>query len=223
MLLFAAFNVLLYYYTEQDDLVVGTDIANRSRIETEQLIGFFVNQLVLRTDLTGNPSFREVVRRVRKLSLDAYAHQDLPFEYLVKALNLERDLGHTPLFQVKFSLQNMPVSRGGIPTSALQINAVEYEQRAAKFDLIFNIWESDHELLGWVEYRTDLFTEDMIVQFVQRFEKVIRQVIALPDTRLNSIQHFLTTADSEERSTQEQEFRLQKLQKLGQMKRKARS
>ena len=171
----------------------------------------------------------------------AYDHQDLPFEYLVKALNVERKLSHTPLFQVKFVLQNVPVSPTGTPTpwsrgkpcppastelspdGSLQINAVEYEQRTAKFDLIFNIWESDHDLLGWVEYRTDLFAEEMIGQFVHRFEKVIRQVMVLPDTRLDSIQHCLTTADSEERSTQEQEFRLQRLQKLGQMTRKARS
>ena len=241
MLLFAAFNVLLYYYTGQDDLVVGTDVANRSQIETEHLIGIFVNQLVLRTDLTGNPSFLEVVRRVRQVSLDAYAHQDLPFEYLVKALNLERNLSHTPLFQVKFVLQNVPISPTRTPISgnrgkpypptqtelstngSLQTNAVEYEQRTAKFDLLFNIWESDHDLPGWVEYRTDLFSEEMIRQFVQHFEKVIRQVMILPDTRLDSIQHCLTTADSEERSTQEQEFRLQRLQKLGQMTRKARS
>ena len=106
MTLLAAFKVLLHRYTSQDDLVVGTPIANRNRLETEGLIGFFVNALVLRTDLSGNPSFRELLRRVREVCLAAYGHQDLPFERLVEELHLERDLSRNPLFQVMFVLHN---------------------------------------------------------------------------------------------------------------------
>src|SRR5271155_6041254 len=102
MTLLAAFNVLLRGYTGEDDLIVGTPVANRNRLEIEGLIGFFVNALVLRTDLSGDPTFREVVRRVRKICVDAYGHQDLPFERLVEELPIERDRSRNPVFQVMF-------------------------------------------------------------------------------------------------------------------------
>src|SRR4029079_537845 len=110
MTLLAAFDTLLYRYTDVADILVGTPIANRDRCEIEGLIGFFVNTLVLRTDLLGNPSFNELLGRVREMAMDAYAHQDLPFEMLVEALQPERDLSHAPLFQVDFLLQNDPLS-----------------------------------------------------------------------------------------------------------------
>ena len=106
MTLLAAFNVLLYRYTGQDDILVGSPIAGRTRPETEPLIGFFINYLVLRTDLSGNPTFRQLLHRVRDVSLEAYAHQDLPFELLLEAMRPERDLSRTPLFQVFFNMHN---------------------------------------------------------------------------------------------------------------------
>src|SRR5215831_19273094 len=108
MTLLAAFQLLLHRYTDQDDIVVGSLIANRNRVETEGLIGFFVNTLVLRTDFSGNPSFRELLERVRAVALGAYSHQDLPFEKLLEALQPPRDLSRTPLFQALFVLQNTP-------------------------------------------------------------------------------------------------------------------
>src|SRR6185369_9402148 len=109
MTLLAAFNVLLHRYTGQQDIVIGSPIANRNRVEVENLIGFFVNTLVLRTDMSGEPDFLTLLGRVKEMTLDAYAHQDLPFERLVEELQPERDMSRNPLFQIAFALQNAPV------------------------------------------------------------------------------------------------------------------
>src|SRR5919202_2166344 len=109
MTLLATFAILLHWYTGQNDIVIGTDVANRNRAETEELIGFFINQLVLRTDLFGNPSFQDLLGQVREVTLGAYDHQDLPFDNLIDSLKPERDLSRTLLFQVKFTLQNTPM------------------------------------------------------------------------------------------------------------------
>jgi hypothetical protein len=220
----AAFNVLLYCYTEQDDLVVGTDVANRNRVETEHLIGFFVNQLVLRTDLSGNPSFLEVMQRVRKVSLEAYAHQDLPFDRLVKALNPERDLSRTPLFQVKFLFQNvsareLPVERAYRQREALKVEPVEMEPGTSQLDLLLNMSESDDGLSLWLEYPTDLFDAETMRLFLQQFEHIIRQIVALPESRLESIQQDLAAVDREERVRRRQELQQVSLQKLGRLRR----
>ena len=133
MTLLAAFQVLLYRYSGQEDVIVGSPIANRSRIELEPLIGFFVNTLVLRADLSGNPSFREFLLRVRDVCLNAYAHQDLPFEKLVHEIQPERDLSRNPLFQVMFVVQNATSPFGGI--SGLRVEPFELEITRSPFDL----------------------------------------------------------------------------------------
>ena len=133
MTMLAAFQVLLQGYTNQDDLVIGTPIANRNRLETEGLIGFFVNTLVLRTGLSGNPTFRDLLRRVREVCLGAYAHQDLPFEKLVEELHLARDLSRNPLFQVMFVLQNTPLQALDLP--GLSLIPVEVDTATTHFDL----------------------------------------------------------------------------------------
>ena len=133
MTLLAAFKVLLPRYSGQDDIVVGSPIAGRTRAETEGLIGFFVNTLVLRTDLSGDPTFRELLGRVREAALGAYAHQDLPFEKLVEELGPERSLSHTPLFQVMFLLHNAPGEDLALPE--LSVAPLTVEADTAKFDL----------------------------------------------------------------------------------------
>jgi len=155
MAMLAAFKVLLYRYTSQDDLIVGTPIANRNRVETEGLIGFFVNALVLRTDLSGNPSFRELLRRVRQVCLGAYSHQDLPFDRLVEELHLKRDLSRNPLFQVTFVLLNAPLRPLELP--GLTLGPVEGDNETAHFDLTLQILDTEQGLTAAFVYNTDLF------------------------------------------------------------------
>lgn len=155
MAMLAAFKVLLYRYTSQDDLIVGTPIANRNRVETEGLIGFFVNALVLRTDLSGNPSFRELLRRVRQVCLGAYSHQDLPFDRLVEELHLKRDLSRNPLFQVMFVLLNAPLRPLELP--GLTLGPVEGDNETVYFDLTLQILDTEQGLTAAFVYNTDLF------------------------------------------------------------------
>jgi amino acid adenylation domain-containing protein len=155
MVLLAAFQLLLARYAGQDDVVVGTPIAGRNRQETERLIGFFVNTLALRTELWDDPSFRELVGRVRETTLGAYQHQDLPFERLVEELQPERSLSRTPLFQVMFVFQNVPP--GGLDLGGVAIEPLEFEFRSEKFDLTLTMLEHPEGLLGGVQYSTDLF------------------------------------------------------------------
>ncbi len=155
MTLLAAFQLLLARYAGQDDVVVGTPIAGRNRQETERLIGFFVNTLALRTELWDDPSFRELVARVRETTLGAYHHQDLPFERLVEELQPERSLSRTPLFQVMFVFQNVPP--GGLDLGGVAIEPLAFEFRSEKFDLTLTMLEHPDGLLGGVQYSTDLF------------------------------------------------------------------
>ncbi|MGB7951165.1 MAG: amino acid adenylation domain-containing protein [Candidatus Binatia bacterium] len=193
MTLLAAFQALLYRYTGQQDIVVGSPIANRSRVEIEGLIGFFVNTLVLRTDLSGNPSFRELLRRVRKTALEAYDHQDLPFEKLVEELNPERSLSHSPLFQVMFVLQNVPVGPGS--NSDLVIHPERLENDTTKFDLSVSLVERSDGLKGWCEYSTDLFNEGTIVRLGEHFRMLLEGLTRNPD-RLVGHLPMLTEAET---------------------------
>src|SRR5262249_32280268 len=151
------------------------DVANRDRIETEELIGLFVNQLVLRTNLMGNPSFHEILKQVRETTLEAFAHQDLPFDRLVEALNPARDLSQTPLFQVKFVLQSAPTQFNAL--SDVSIQPVEVERGTSKFDLLLNISENSQNLFGWLEYSTDIFEAERIKLFIKQFEVILEKVL----------------------------------------------
>jgi amino acid adenylation domain-containing protein len=185
MAMLAAFKVLLYRYTSQDDLIVGTPIANRNRVETEGLIGFFVNALVLRTDLSGNPSFRELLRRVRQVCLGAYSHQDLPFDRLVEELHLQRDLSRNPLFQVMFALQNAPLRPLELP--GLTLSPVEGDSETAHFDLTLQIVDTEQELTAAFVYNIDLFDAGTIARMLGNFQTLLEAIVADPEQRLSDL------------------------------------
>jgi amino acid adenylation domain-containing protein/non-ribosomal peptide synthase protein (TIGR01720 family) len=178
MVLLAGFKVLLSRYTGQADIVIGSAIANRNRREIEPLIGLFVNTLVLRTDLGGNPSFREVLRRVRGVALEAYAHQDLPFERLVDELQSDRDMSRNPLFQVLFALQNTPQDDLRLP--GLRVNPMPVDTGTAKFDLYLSMEECGDRLHGAFEYSTDLFLEVTVTRMVDHYVRILKSAIRDP-------------------------------------------
>jgi amino acid adenylation domain-containing protein len=185
MTLLAAFQTLLYRYTQQEDIAVGSPIANRNRSELEGLIGFFVNSLVLRTDLSGNPTFQELLNRVREVTLGGYAHQDLPFEKLVEELHPERDLSHHPLFQVVFSLQNTPIEALELP--GLKLSLFEFDSKTAKFDLEFHLWQDLETLKGQVVYSTDLFDQSTIARMVGHFQTLLESIVVNSKQRLSDL------------------------------------
>ncbi|HEY0735280.1 MAG TPA: amino acid adenylation domain-containing protein, partial [Herpetosiphonaceae bacterium] len=180
-----AFQVLLSRYSGQHDIVVGTPIAGRTRPELEDLIGFFVNTLVLRADLAGQPTFAELVARVRTVCLDAYTHQDVPFELLVELLQPTRDLSRTPLFQVMFALQNMPRTTLDLPELTLEPVAVEAS--TAKFDLSLTLSEQPSGLQGVVEYRSDLFAAATIARLVGHYQTLLAALVADPHRRIDDL------------------------------------
>jgi amino acid adenylation domain-containing protein len=195
MTLLAAFKVLLNRYTSQDDVLVGTPIANRNRQETEGLIGFFVNALVLRTDLSGDPSFRELLRRVREVCLGAYSHQDLPFDRLVEELHLKRDLSRNPLFQVMFALQNAPLRALELP--GLTLSPVEGDSETAHFDLTLQIVDTGQELTAALVYNTDLFEAGTIARMLGNFKNLLEAIVADPEQRLSDLP-LLTEAERQQ-------------------------
>lgn len=212
MTLLATFQVLLQRYINQDDIVIGTDVANRNLAETELLIGFFVNLLVLRTDLSGNPSFRELLGRVRQVALGAYAHQDLPFEELVKALQPERNLSNTPpLFQVLFVLQNAPMPPLELP--GLTLSLLEIEQKVARFDLALFITETEQGISGKWQYNSDLFDTTTITRMTGHFQTLLNSIISQPDARIGSLE-MLTEAEIKQQAIQKKERRTFNQKKL---------
>lgn len=185
MTLLAAFKVLLFCYTGQDDVIVGSNIAHRNLARIEDLIGFFVNNLVLRTDMSGNPTFSELLRRVHEVCLSAYTHQDMPFDKLVEELQPERNLSHNPLFQVMFNLHNTRTSRPEVP--GLGISPMDIHTQTSRFDLVMNMWETPQKLIGSLEYNTDLFDAETIIRMLGYFETLLDDVVAHPDKRLDEI------------------------------------
>ena len=187
MTLLSAFQTLLYLYSGQKDILVGTPIANRNHPEIEGLIGFFVNTLVMRGDLSGNPTFRKLLARTRETALNAYAFQDLPFEKIVDAVQPERNMSHSPLFQVMFALQTggkRLLSAGR--HSELTLTPLEAHSNTAKFDLTLFMVESADHLSGAMEYNTDLFDKETIQKLNERFIRLCDQLAARPDASIGS-------------------------------------
>jgi amino acid adenylation domain-containing protein len=178
MLLLAVFKVLLHRYTGEEDIIIGCPIANRNRLETEGLIGFFVNMLVLRTDLSGSPTFRQLLARVRTTALEAYAHQDLPFEKLVEHLHPERSMSRHPLFQVMFQLGNAPL--GEAKLAGLTFESIDIAKGTTQFDLSLDLLETNAGILTVAEYSTDLFDAGTIVRLLQHFQNLLEAVVDQP-------------------------------------------
>ncbi|MEM7583892.1 MAG: amino acid adenylation domain-containing protein [Acidobacteriota bacterium] len=182
----AAFKLLVHRLTGRRDLVMGSPIANRNRGEIEGLIGFFVNTLVLRTQVTAGASFRELLAGIRHTTLEAYAHQDLPFEKLVEELSPERSAAHAPLFQMAFALQNAPMPPWRLP--GLTLTPEPTEKNTAKFDLTVGLWEDDDgALAGVLTYSTDLYDRTTLLRLVGQFGRVLEQVTADPTVALSEV------------------------------------
>ncbi|MDM8557744.1 amino acid adenylation domain-containing protein [Candidatus Parabeggiatoa sp. HSG14] len=178
MTLLAAFAILLSHYSGQKDIVIGSPIANRTRQEIETLIGFFVNTLALRIDLSGNPTFLDLLKRVRKMTLDAYAHQELPFEQLVEALQPERDMTRNPLVQVALAFQNVPMP--SLELKELTLSSLDFESKTVRFDLEFFLWETEGKVIGNFCYYTDLFEAVTIKRLLGHFKTLLIAIAEEP-------------------------------------------
>ncbi|HEY9430810.1 MAG TPA: amino acid adenylation domain-containing protein, partial [Blastocatellia bacterium] len=194
MTLMAALKVLLMRYSGEDDVSVGTVIANRTRKELEGLIGFFANTLVMRTDLGGNPSFRELMEREREVCLGAYGRQELPFEKLVEEINPDRDLSRSPLFQVMMALQN--AGREELKIKGLKVCEIEGETGAAKFDLLLTLTEGEGGFVGSLEYSLDLYDGETVRRMARHYEKVLAEIVRDASQRIRELE--LMSAEEKE-------------------------
>ena len=185
MTMLAAWQILLYRYTNQTDLVIGVPTAGRKYLETEPLIGFFVNTLVFRTDLSGDPTYSDLLTRVSKISLEAYQNDDLPFEKLVEELQPERDLSHSPFFQVMFAFQNL--SKSFAEMSGLKVTRFAVDQKVAKFDLTVSITNSTDALEAVIEYNTDLFDGETVERMLGHYQILLEGIVAKPEQRISEL------------------------------------
>jgi amino acid adenylation domain-containing protein/non-ribosomal peptide synthase protein (TIGR01720 family) len=183
--LLTVLNTLLYRYTGEDDINVGTYISNRNRAEIESLIGFFINTLVMRTDLSGTPSFRELLDRVREVALNVYSNQDVPFEKLLDALHLKRTTNHTPLFQIMFNFQEGAFF--SLNLSDLSTAPIYFESTNTYFDLTWWVYDLGETLSITLEYNTDLFDELTIERMIGHFEIILRQAIKNPEQPISTL------------------------------------
>ncbi len=185
MTLLAGFQILLSRYSNQDDVVVGTPIANRNRAEIEEMIGFFTNTLVLRTRFSENVTFAEILAQVKETALGAYSHQDVPFEKLVEELQPERNLGQNPLFQVMFSYQNTP--RRAFELGGLKVSLMDVGEAASKFDLSLFLSETPEGVGGRVEYNTDLFEPRTVEALMRHYQVLMEGAMARPEAKVGEL------------------------------------
>jgi hypothetical protein len=185
MTLLAAFQLLLHQYTGQDDIVVGSNIANRNRGAVEKLIGFFVNNVVLRTSLAGNPTFRELLARTRDVTLGAYGHQDVPFEMLLESIRLQRHEHLVPPFQVMFVLQNAPFPT--VEVNGLRLSMLDSSNETSNLDLVLYMNETGRQLTAQLHYNTDLFAATTIRRMLERFQNLMQAIAENPDAKITSL------------------------------------
>ncbi|AFY33173.1 non-ribosomal peptide synthetase [Calothrix sp. PCC 7507] len=186
MTLLTAFKILLYRYTRHHDILVGSPSANRHQPETENLIGCFINTLVLRSNLSGNPSFRELLNQVREVVLDAFSHQNLPFEKLVDELQLGRNLSYLPLFQVLFVMQNATSSRD-IELPGLDVSYSLIDNQTAQFDITLHLVEEQSGLIGRIGYDTELFDDSTITRMIGHFQTLLAGIVANSNQRVSQL------------------------------------
>jgi hypothetical protein len=219
MTVLAAFQALLHCYTGSLDIVVGSNVANRTRQQTEELIGFFINQLVMRTDLTGDPSFVELLARVREVALGAYANQDVPFERVVEVLKPERSLSRQPLFQVKIDLQNAPVSSLHLPGFTLR--SLGMEITTTHTDITLSLLDSEEQMTGFLQYSTDIFNEATMRNLIHDFKFLMETVAARSEIKLGELSEAVASEKLKQRAAQEQEYSNSARQKLMSKRRRA--
>lgn len=207
-----AFETLLHYYSLEEDLVIGIPVANRNFVELEPLIGLFLNTVVLRIDLSGDPDFRELLARVRDVTLAAYDHQDLPFGRLVEALQPDRTLNYNTLFQVTFTLESVPFQVGEI--RGLKLSPVELGKQTSQFDLALNLTDTGTRLVGVLEYSTDLYEASTIEDLLASFEELLSHVVAHPEATLSELRNVAAEAGQRRRAQKEQSFEQARFDRL---------
>jgi len=212
MALSAAFSATLFHLSGERDILVGTDSANRNRYETEHLIGFFINQLVLRTDLDGNPSLRELLAQTRTTALNAFLHGEMPFDRLVESLEPERGAGRHPFFQVKLVLQNAPTHTLDLP--GISLTPMASTAGTTKLDLQLNIWERDDALHGQLLYKTELFEADTMAAFCRHFERALEQLTGDLDQSLEAFSSALGEAEETYRSERSRDLKQSRFDKF---------
>lgn len=185
MVLLAAFSLLLKRYSRQDDIAVGTVVANRSIPDTEKMVGLFINNLVMRTDLSGNPTFLELLERIRNVALDAYDNQDIPFEMLLEELQPERDMSRTPYFQTMLILQNLPGGESLLPN--IETRPVDLMRESSDLDILLYLYESGEGLFGKFEFRADLFDKSTIQRMANNLETLLRGIVVNPERRISDL------------------------------------
>jgi hypothetical protein len=219
MTLLAPLHALLHACTGATDLVVGTDVAGRDHREVEGMIGFFINQLPLRVDLGGDPTLRQLLGRVRETALEAYTHQDLPFDHLVEALRVERSLRRSPVFQMKLVLQNVHQESLDLPGLALQV--VPLSTETAQLDLHWSLVERGDELWLRLTYNTDLYDEALIDRLIDQYEVWLRAFAERPEARLAEVTAELAEADRARRAERGLELKSKGFGKLRGLRRQA--
>ncbi|WP_225830130.1 non-ribosomal peptide synthetase [Streptomyces sp. NK08204] len=201
MTLLAAYVVLLHRYSRQEDIVVGVPVANRGQSQVERLIGYFVNTLAIRNDVTGNPTFTELLGRVRQAALDAFAHQEVPFERLVEELAPERDLSRSPVFQVSFVFQNIPVPEFDV--GGLRFELMEVASSTARFDLELQVFEQGDALSGWFEYNTELFDAATVDRMGGHLKVLLDNLLADPEQPVLDVALLTEAEEGEQRRERE--------------------